>query len=174
MNSLLGRLLRLNADGSIPEDNPFYTKATGKYPRATWALGMRNPYTFAVQAETGRLFINDVGGVAEEINEGGAGANYGWPTVEHGPTKDPALPRPDLSLPQPPASSAPPSRPRIFPGPRRTAASISSATSTTAGSRRSIPRPPPPRSHSPRACAARSICASRRMAASMSCCATRG
>ena len=88
LNSLLGRLLRLNADGTIPEDNPFVAKATGKY-RATWALGLRNPFTFAVQPETGRLFINDVGGRAEEVNEGVAGANYGWPTVEHGPTNDP-------------------------------------------------------------------------------------
>jgi glucose/arabinose dehydrogenase len=88
LNSLLGRLLRINADGSIPGDNPFVLRAKGKY-RATWALGLRNPFTFAVQPETGRLFINDVGGRAEEINEGVAGANYGWPTVEHGPTNDP-------------------------------------------------------------------------------------
>ncbi len=88
LNSLLGRLLRINRDGSIPADNPFFSQATGKY-RATWALGLRNPFTFAVQPGTGRLFINDVGGNAEEINEGVAGANYGWPTVEHGPTNDP-------------------------------------------------------------------------------------
>ncbi|HTU90209.1 MAG TPA: PQQ-dependent sugar dehydrogenase, partial [Gemmataceae bacterium] len=88
LNSLLGRLLRLNPDGSIPDDNPFFSKASGKY-RAAWVLGLRNPFTFAVQPETGRLFINDVGGNAEEINEGVAGANYGWPTVEHGPTTDP-------------------------------------------------------------------------------------
>jgi putative heme-binding domain-containing protein len=87
-DSLLGRLLRINPDGSIPDDNPFRGKTTGKYG-ATWALGLRNPFTFAVQAETGRLFINDVGGQAEEINEGSAGANYGWPVVEHGPTSDP-------------------------------------------------------------------------------------
>jgi putative heme-binding domain-containing protein len=87
LNSLLGRLLRINADGTIPDDNPFISKVTGKY-RATWALGLRNPFTFAVQPETGRLFINDVGGRAEEINEGMAGANYGWPIVEHGPTSD--------------------------------------------------------------------------------------
>jgi len=45
--------------------------------------------TFAVQPETGRIFINDVGGIAEEINEGVAGTNYGWPIVEHGPKTDP-------------------------------------------------------------------------------------
>lgn len=87
-NSLLGRLLRINPDGTIPEDNPFVSKTCGKY-RASWVLGLRNPFTFAVQPETGRLFINDVGGNAEEINEGIAGANYGWPIVEHGPTSDP-------------------------------------------------------------------------------------
>jgi putative heme-binding domain-containing protein len=87
-NSLLGRLLRINGDGSIPSDNPFFFKASGKY-RAAWVHGLRNPFTFAVQPGTGRLFINDVGGQAEEINEGSAGANYGWPTVEHGPTTDP-------------------------------------------------------------------------------------
>ncbi len=88
LHSLLGKMLRINPDGSIPDDNPFVSKTTGKY-RAAWALGLRNPFTFAVQPETGRLFINDVGGQAEEINEGVAGANYGWPTVEHGPTTDP-------------------------------------------------------------------------------------
>jgi putative heme-binding domain-containing protein len=98
LNSLLGRLLRINPDGSIPDDNPFFAKATGKY-RATWALGLRNPFTFAVQAETGRLFINDVGGKAEEINEGVVGANYGWPTVDHGPTTDPRFRGPIHSYP---------------------------------------------------------------------------
>jgi putative heme-binding domain-containing protein len=88
LHSLLGRLLRINPDGTIPADNPFFTRTTGKY-RATWALGLRNPFTFAVQPETGRLFINDVGGISEEINEGVAGGNYGWPVIDHGPTTDP-------------------------------------------------------------------------------------
>ncbi|HEY1859655.1 MAG TPA: PQQ-dependent sugar dehydrogenase, partial [Gemmataceae bacterium] len=88
LQSLLGKLLRINPDGSIPDDNPFAPKNAGKY-RAIWALGLRNPFTFAVQADTGRIYINDVGGQAEEINEGVAGANYGWPIVDHGPTTDP-------------------------------------------------------------------------------------
>jgi uncharacterized repeat protein (TIGR03806 family) len=88
MTTLQGKLLRLNSDGSIPEGNPFYRTASGKY-RAIWALGFRNPFTFAVQPGTGRIFINDVGGANEEINEARAGVNYGWPTVEHGPTTDP-------------------------------------------------------------------------------------
>jgi uncharacterized repeat protein (TIGR03806 family) len=88
LRTLQGKILRLNADGSIPPDNPFYQQTMGKY-RAIWALGLRNPFTFAVQPGTGRMFINDVGGANEEINEGFAGANYGWPTVDHGPTPNP-------------------------------------------------------------------------------------
>jgi glucose/arabinose dehydrogenase len=87
-NSLHGKMLRLNADGTIPTDNPFYNTATGNY-RAIWALGLRNPFTFAIQPGTGRIFINDVGQAAyEEINDGIAGSNYGWPTCE-GPCNPP-------------------------------------------------------------------------------------
>jgi uncharacterized repeat protein (TIGR03806 family) len=87
LSSLLGKILRLNPDGTIPTDNPFYGRTTGKY-RAIWAMGLRNPFTFAVQPGTGRMFINDVGGACEEVNEGVAGANYGWPVADHGPTSD--------------------------------------------------------------------------------------
>ena len=88
LDTFQGKLLRINRDGSIPVDNPFYNKARGKY-RAIWALGLRNPFAFAVQPGTGRIFINDVGEARwEEIDEGAAGANYGWPESE-GPTTDP-------------------------------------------------------------------------------------
>ena len=90
LGNLLGKVLRLNADGSIPTDNPFYNVATGAN-RAIWALGVRNPFTFAVQPGTGRIFINDVGeSTWEEIDEGIAGANYGWPNCEGAcPTANP-------------------------------------------------------------------------------------
>ena len=85
--NLLGKMLRLNADGSIPTDNPFYGQAAG-VNRAIWALGLRNPYTFSIEPVTGRMFINDVGqNTWEEINEGVAGSNYGWPDTE-GPTNN--------------------------------------------------------------------------------------
>jgi uncharacterized repeat protein (TIGR03806 family) len=88
LDTFQGKLLRINPDGSIPEDNPFYSTAAGKY-RAIWALGLRNPFAFAVQPGTGRIYINDVGNSRlEEINEGVAGANYGWPESE-GPTTNP-------------------------------------------------------------------------------------
>ena len=90
LNNRLGKMLRITADGSIPNDNPFVSAATGAN-RAIWATGLRNPFTFAVNPETGRMFINDVGQNAwEEINDGIAGANYGWPQVE-GPSNNPAF-----------------------------------------------------------------------------------
>jgi glucose/arabinose dehydrogenase len=78
----LGKILRYNSDGSIPTDNPFFNTATGPN-RAIWALGLRNPFTFGFQPGTSRMFINDVGqSTWEEINDGIAGSNYGWPTCE--------------------------------------------------------------------------------------------
>jgi glucose/arabinose dehydrogenase len=82
LSNLLGKVLRINADGSIPTDNPFFGTATGNN-RAIWALGLRNPFTFAIQPGTGRIFINDVGqNTWEEINDGIAGSNYGWSICE--------------------------------------------------------------------------------------------
>lgn len=84
----LGKMLRINADGTIPTDNPFFNTATGAN-RSIWALGLRNPFTFAFQPGAGRMFINDVGQNAwEEINDGLAGSNYGW-LFSEGPTMDP-------------------------------------------------------------------------------------
>lgn len=80
----LGKILRIDADGAIPLDNPFVSTATG-VNRAIWALGLRNPYTFAFRPGTGRMFINDVGASTfEEINDGLAGSNYGWSFCEGG------------------------------------------------------------------------------------------
>jgi glucose/arabinose dehydrogenase len=87
LTNLLGKVLRLNSDGTIPSDNPFFNTAGAR--KEIWALGLRNPFTFAFQPGTGRLFINDVGqSTWEEINDGIAGSNYGWPTTE-GFTSDP-------------------------------------------------------------------------------------
>lgn len=89
----LGHLLRLNADGSAPADNPFFTATpNGSTPtpasQRTWALGLRNPYSFAIAPASGKIFVNDVGGNRyEEINDATAGGqNFGWPTQE-GPPK---------------------------------------------------------------------------------------
>jgi glucose/arabinose dehydrogenase len=88
--NLLGKMLRINADGTIPTDNPFYGSTTGQN-RAIWALGLRNPFTFNFKPGSSRMFINDVGETRwEEINDGIAGSNYGWPDTE-GPTSNPAF-----------------------------------------------------------------------------------
>ncbi len=82
LNNRLGKILRINSDGSIPNDNPFYNTATD-LNRAIWVMGLRNPFTFGFQQTTGRMFINDVGaGTWEEINDGIAGSNYGWNACE--------------------------------------------------------------------------------------------
>jgi glucose/arabinose dehydrogenase len=96
LSNLLGKILRLNDDGTIPSDNPFLRATSGRN-QAIWALGLRNPFSFAFQHGTGRMFINDVGERTwEEINEGVAGANYGWPATE-GPTGDPRFRSPLFS-----------------------------------------------------------------------------
>ncbi len=82
LDNLHGKMLRINANGTIPGDNPFYAQTTGKN-RAIWAMGLRNPFTFSFEPATSRMFINDVGQMTwEEINQGAAGANFGWPTTE--------------------------------------------------------------------------------------------
>src|SRR6266576_3537018 len=95
LSNRLGKILRINSDGTIPSDNPRsfpgITGSTSGANRAIWAVGLRNPFTFAFQPGTTRLFINDVGqSTWEEINNGIAGSNYGWPTTE-GPTSNPSF-----------------------------------------------------------------------------------
>jgi glucose/arabinose dehydrogenase len=82
MTNVLGKVLRINSDGSIPQDNPFYTTNTGKN-RAIYTWGHRNPYSMDIQPGTGRIFVSEVGQYTwEEINEIHAGMNYGWPLIE--------------------------------------------------------------------------------------------
>src|SRR5688572_3157111 len=93
INNVYGKFLRINKDGSIPTDNPFYNQTSG-INRAIYAYGLRNPFTFGIQPGTGRIFINDVGQNSwEEINQGRPGANYGWPLSE-GNTSNPAFDSP--------------------------------------------------------------------------------
>lgn len=78
----LGKLLRINADGSIPSDNPFYSQTTG-INRAIYARGLRNPFTFAIDHTSGRIHVNDVGQDSwEEVDHVAPGADFGWPRTE--------------------------------------------------------------------------------------------
>ncbi len=82
MEKTLGKIIRINSDGSIPSDNPFYAVNQGVY-KAISAYGIRNPYTMAKSKSTGRIFFNDVGNDNyEEINEYIPGKNYGWYQIE--------------------------------------------------------------------------------------------
>ncbi|HET8959681.1 PQQ-dependent sugar dehydrogenase [Nocardioides sp.] len=88
LRTLLGKIVRLNRNGTIPADNPFFNRTTGRN-RAIWARGLRNPFKFAFDPRTGRGFVNDVGAQTwEEINRLTRGGNYGWP-AEEGPENSP-------------------------------------------------------------------------------------
>ncbi len=78
----LGKILRINSDGTVPAGNPFPIGNAAK--QRIWEYGMRNPYTLTFQPGTGRLFVNDVGqNTWEEINDCTTGGhNYGWPNAE--------------------------------------------------------------------------------------------
>ena len=82
LNSSLGKVFRINDDGSIPPDNPFYDQLSGD-ARAVYASGLRNPFSMAVDATTGKIYLSEVGNSSyEEVNEVHPGANYGWPEIE--------------------------------------------------------------------------------------------
>jgi glucose/arabinose dehydrogenase len=88
--SLHGSILRLDIDSTtvdstapyaIPADNPFANKAGAR--GEIWAYGLRNPWRFSFDRETGEMYLGDVGyQSAEELNVIRKGANYGWPITE--------------------------------------------------------------------------------------------
>jgi glucose/arabinose dehydrogenase len=92
LNSLLGKILRIDVDGTaaagrgyaIPADNPF---ANGGGAPEIWAIGMRNPWRISFDRAWHDLYIGDVGGGSwEEIDrqppDAAGGLNYGWPIME--------------------------------------------------------------------------------------------
>ncbi len=86
--ALLGKLLRIDVNGrkpyGLPTDNPFQHAANTQ--PAIWDLGMRNPWRFSFDRQTGDLFVGDVGQDSwEEIDAelaGTGGLNYGWNLME--------------------------------------------------------------------------------------------
>jgi glucose/arabinose dehydrogenase len=93
LSTYLGKILRINSNGTVPSGNPFTTG--GNQQRRIWAYGLRNPYTLTFQPATGRLFVNDVGNTSwEEINDATTGGlNFGWPSAE-GNSSNPAFTNP--------------------------------------------------------------------------------
>jgi glucose/arabinose dehydrogenase len=82
MKSNLGKVLRLNDDGSVPADNPFFSQ--GGVTAQIWSLGHRNPLGLAFDAQ-GRLYEHEMGPRGgDELNLIEKGANYGYPIVSNG------------------------------------------------------------------------------------------
>ena len=82
LDQLHGKILRFNADGSVPKDNPFAGKE-GARPEI-WSYGHRNPQGLAFQPGTGRLYESEHGPLhGDEVNLIEKGANYGWPVISH-------------------------------------------------------------------------------------------
>ena len=75
LSNLVGKVLRINDTGTIPNTNPFFGSLSGKR-RAIWGAGLRNPFKIVDDPGSGTMFVNDVGEDSwEEINRGQAGAN---------------------------------------------------------------------------------------------------
>lgn len=83
LDSLSGKILRLNPDGTAPADNPFYTGNPNDNRSKVYAYGLRNPFRFGIRESDGVLVVGDVGwSTEEEVNVVFPGANFGWPCFE--------------------------------------------------------------------------------------------
>ena len=80
LSNIYGKVLRINPDGTIPADNPYYNVPGAR--KEIYATGLRNPFRGGVTPD-GQLLLGDVGqNTWEEINLVSAGANFGWPAAE--------------------------------------------------------------------------------------------
>jgi len=83
LNNYLGKVVRLNPDGTEPDDNPFVKRKDIK--PEIWSFGHRNPQGAAIHPETGELWISEHGPEGgDEINISRATRNYGWPERSYG------------------------------------------------------------------------------------------
>ena len=83
LDSLAGKMLRINPDGSGPSDNPYFTGDPADNRSKVWAYGLREPFRFGLQPGTDLPFIGDIGSLFwEEISIAYPEANLGWPCSE--------------------------------------------------------------------------------------------
>ncbi len=83
LSTTIGKIVRINPDGSAPRDNPFVKRA-GALPEI-WSYGHRNVQAAAVHPETGQLWTVEHGARGgDELNNPQAGKNYGWPVISYG------------------------------------------------------------------------------------------
>ncbi len=81
---LTGKVIRLNADGSVPADNPFVGNNDAIDP-AIYALGVRNPQGLVLDSSNGNIYETEHGPMGgDEVNIIEAGKNYGWPIITYG------------------------------------------------------------------------------------------
>lgn len=86
LDSLAGKMIRVNPDGTGVSDNPFWNGNALHSRSKVWAYGLRNPFRFNFNPATGRPYVGDVGWEStEEINVARKGANLGWPCYEGTP-----------------------------------------------------------------------------------------
>jgi aldose sugar dehydrogenase len=83
LSATLGKIVRINPDGSAPRDNPFVNRA-GAQPEI-WSYGHRNVQAAALHPEAGQLWTVEHGARGgDELNQPEAGKNYGWPVISYG------------------------------------------------------------------------------------------
>jgi aldose sugar dehydrogenase len=83
LSSTVGKVIRINADGSVPKDNPLVGRE-GARPEI-WSYGHRNLQGAALHPETGQLWTLEHGARGgDELNYPQAGRNYGWPVITYG------------------------------------------------------------------------------------------
>ena len=83
LNSDLGKIMRVNRDGSVPKDNPFVGKSGVQ--QEIWSYGHRNIQAAALHPATGALWTVEHGARGgDELNHPEAGKNYGWPVISYG------------------------------------------------------------------------------------------
>lgn len=83
LDNHLGKVIRINTDGTVPDDNP-YVSQTGARPEV-WSYGHRNMQGAALHPQTGQLWTHEHGPQGgDEINIAQPGKNYGWPLITYG------------------------------------------------------------------------------------------
>ena len=84
ITSQLGKILRINLDGTIPKDNPFINHEN-QNAHAVYSLGHRNPQGLVYDYDTQQIVSNEHGPAGgDELNYLTAGTNYGWPVITYG------------------------------------------------------------------------------------------
>lgn len=87
LGATYGKVIRINPDGSVPEDNPFVGKEEAQ--ESIWSYGHRNIQGTVFHPQTGQYWVIEHGPQGgDELNKVEAGANYGWPIVSYGENYD--------------------------------------------------------------------------------------